>query len=124
MTEVRIFDGREMTQSELDAIRRIIDDVNVEAVIEDGDIIIKAVCDDYTVKAIARCDLRRVAAHSAGVAAEEEGEIAVFALAGLFSKCAQIVLSEAEPLYAGQEDESLCGVVRLFSGNGPENPPE
>ena len=74
MTEERIFDGREMTQSELDTIRRIIDEVNVEIIIEDGDIVIQATCDNRIVEPIARCDLRRVVAYSAGVAAQEEGE--------------------------------------------------
>jgi hypothetical protein len=118
MTQERIFDGREMTQSELDTIRRIIDEVNVEIIIEDGDIVIQATCDNGAVEPIARCDLRRVVAYSAGVAAHEEGETAVFALAGLFSKCAQVVLNEAEPRYAEREEsEGLGGVVRLFASN-------
>ena len=52
MTEERIFDGRNMTQSELDMMRRIINEVNVEVDIEDGDIVIQAVCDDDHVEQI------------------------------------------------------------------------
>jgi hypothetical protein len=118
LTEERIFDGREMTQSELDTIRRIIDEVNVEIIIEDGDIVIQATCDNGAVEPIARCDLRRVVAYSAGVAAQEKGETAVHALAGLFSKCAQVVLNESEPRYAEREEsENIGGVVRLFASN-------
>ena len=118
MTEERIFDGREMTQSELDTMRRIINEVNVEIIIEDGDIVIQATCHNSIVEPIARCDLRRVVAYSAGVAAQEEGETAVLALAGLFSKCAQVVLNEAEPRNAEREEsESLGSVVRLFASN-------
>jgi hypothetical protein len=118
MTQERIFDGREMTQSELETIRRIIDEVNVEIIIEDGDIVIQATCDNHIVEPIARCDLRRVVAYSAGAAAHDEGETAIFALAGLFSKCAQVVLNEAEPRYEEREEsDSLGGVVRLFASN-------
>src|SRR5262245_23543358 len=125
MTEERIFDGRKMLQSELDTIRRIINEANVEAIIVDGDIVIQAVCDNDVVQPIARCDLRRVAAYSADIAREGEEEIGVFALAGLFSKCAQIVLNEAEPNYAEREDtESLGSVVRMFVGNDRESPLE
>jgi len=124
MTEERDFDGRDITEIELDAMRRIIKQVNVEVTIEDGDIIIQAICDE-TVEPIGRCDLRRVAAHSADIISQDEGEAGVFALAGLFSKCVQIILNEAEPLYVEYEDaESLGGMVRLFSGNDRENPPE
>jgi hypothetical protein len=125
MTEERIFDGRNMTQSELDMMRRIINEVNVEVDIEDGDIVIQAVCDDDHVEQIGHCDLRRVAAHSADIALQDEGEAGVFALAGLFSKCVQIVLNEAEPPYEEQEEaQILGGIVRMFAGNGRENPPE
>jgi hypothetical protein len=59
-----------------------------------------------------------VVAYSAGVAAQEEGETAVLALAGLFSKCAQVVLNESEPRYAEREEsESIGGVVRLVASN-------
>jgi hypothetical protein len=90
-----------------------------------GDIVIQAVCDNEGVQPIARCDLRRVAAYAADIARQDEEEAGVFALAGLFSKCAQIVLNEAEPNYAEQEDtESLGSVVRMFAGYDRENPPE
>ena len=127
-TEERVFDGHNMTELELDAILRIIKQANVEAVIEDGDIVIQAVQDvDDHVISIARCDLRRLAAYSAIIARQDEGDSGVFALAGLFSKCAQIVLNEAEPRYAEAEDEdgeSLGCTVRLFAGNDRKNPPE
>jgi hypothetical protein len=114
-----------MTQSELDTMRRIIDEVNVEVVIEDGDIVIQAACDNRIVEPIARCDLWRVAAYSADVAAQGEEETAVLALAGLFSKCAQVVLNATGPLYAeGEEPPSLGGVVRLFAGNDRASQPE
>jgi len=91
----------------------------------DGDRVIQAVCDNDVVQPIARCDLRRVAAYSADIARQDEEEAGVFALAGLFSKCTQIVLNEAEPNYAEQEDtESLSGVVRMFACYDRENPPE
>jgi hypothetical protein len=128
MTEERDFDGRDITEIELDAMRRIIKQVNVEVTIEDGDIIIQAVCDE-TVEPIGRCDLWRVAAHAVGVVEQTDGDAGVFALAGLFSKCAQIVLNRAEPVYAEAEDGdseglSLGCTVRLFAGNDRENPPE
>src|SRR5262245_7587469 len=128
MTEERVFDGHNITQLELDTMLRIIKEANVEAVIEDGDIVIQAVRyeDDHVIP-IARCDLRRLAAYSADIVRQDEGDAGVFALAGLFSKCAQIVLNEAEPVYAESEDEdavSLGCTVRLFAGNDRENPPE
>jgi len=72
MTEERDFDGRDITQIELDAMRRIIKEVNIEVDIEDGDIIIQATCGDI-VEPIGRCDLRRVVAHAVGIIEQTEG---------------------------------------------------
>ena len=125
MTEERDFDGHKITQIELDAMRRIIKEANVEITIEDGDIVIQAVDENDHVQAIGRCDLRRVAAQAAEIILQDEEEAGVFALAGLFSKCVQIILNHAEPRYTEDEDaECFGGMVRLFAGNSRKNPPD
>jgi hypothetical protein len=125
MTEERYFDGRDITQSELETMVRIIAEVNIEAIIENGDVILQAGGDDGTIHQLARWDLRRLAAYSADMIKQQEGESGVFALAGLFSKCAQIILNNTEPHYVQEEaSEPLGGAVRLFAGDSKKNLPE
>ncbi|MCI0660736.1 MAG: hypothetical protein L0220_06655 [Acidobacteria bacterium] len=121
----RYFNGREMTQDEIETMLRIIREVNIEVAIENGQVLIEAQGEDSQMHTIARWDIRRMAAHSGSVIKQVEGDHGVFALSGLFAKCAQIVLNEAEPSYEVQrESESLGGAVRVFAGDETENTEE
>jgi hypothetical protein len=125
MIEGRYFNGRDLTEEELQTMLRIISEVNVEAIIEDGQIVIQAAGPDNTIYSLARCDLIRLAAYSADVLKQTEGENGVYALAGLFAKCAQVILNETEPYYQKQEGEADLGTtVRWFAGEDTENPDE
>jgi hypothetical protein len=124
MIEDRYFNGRDMTEEERDTILRIIREANVEAVIEDGQVLIEADCGGV-IEPLARCDLMRLAARSADYAKQTDGDRAVYALAGLFNKCANIILNEIDPCYE-QTDEStaLGSCIRLFAGDDKKNPEE
>jgi hypothetical protein len=124
MIEGRYFNGRDMTEEERDTILRIIREVNVEVVIEDGQVLIEAECGGV-IEPLARCDLIRLAARSADYVKQSDGDTGVYALAGLFNKCANLILNETDPCYK-QTDEStgLGSCVRLFAGDDTENPEE